>query len=73
MVSEIIKVKISVNSLRLITLDCNFDYFGYHKNLNLIIVLSYIVLKKGMTNTSLHGTEFEMALGNDALCAQPTD
>ena len=34
----------------------DLDYLGYHKNLSLIIVLLYIVLKKIMTNTLSQGT-----------------
>ena len=40
---------------------------------NLIMVLLYIVLKKIRTNTASHGTQFDSALGNHALRAQPTD
>ena len=39
----------------------------------IIIVLLYIVLKKIRTNTALHGTQFDIAHGNHALCAQPAD
>ena len=34
----------------------DFDYLGYRKKSNLIIVLLYIVLKKKMTNTLSQGT-----------------
>ena len=43
------------------------------KKTNLIMVLLYIVLKKIRTNTASHGTQFDSALGNHALRAQPTD
>ena len=52
----------------------DIDYSGNHKKkTNLIMVLLYIVLKKIRTNTASHGTQFDSALGNHALRAQPTD
>ena len=66
----------------------DLDYFGYHKNrIDLIIVLLYIVSKQITTNTLSHRTQFvfdtpcscfavrelDIALGNHALSAQPTD
>ena len=48
------------------------DLVGYHKNL-MIIVFLYIVLKKITTNTPLQETWIDIAIGNHALRAQPTD
>ena len=51
----------------------DLDYLGYHKNLSLIIVLLYIVLKKIMTNTLSQGTWIDIVIANHALHMQPTD
>ena len=51
----------------------DFDYLGYHKKSNLIIVLLYIVLKKKMTNTLSQGTWIDVVIWSHTLCAQPTD
>ena len=40
---------------------------------NLLIVLLYSLLKKVTTNALSHRTQFDGALGNDALRMQPTD
>ena len=40
---------------------------------NLMTVLLYIVLKKITTNKPSHRTQFNIALKNHALHAQPTD
>ena len=38
----------------------------------LLLLLLYIVFKKIITNTALHGTQFDIALGNHTLRAQST-
>ena len=40
---------------------------------NLLIVLLYSLLKKVTINALSHRTQFDGALGNDALRMQPTD
>ena len=65
----------------------DLDYFRYQQKPNPIIVLLYIVLKQITTNALSHRTQFifdtpcsyfavrelDIALGNHALRAQPTD
>ena len=85
MISGIIKVEVSVRlRLRLITLT---ETLIISQKPNLIIVLLYIVLKQIMTNALSYRTQFifdtpcsyfavrelDIALGNHALHAQPTD
>ena len=48
----------------------DLDNFRLLQKPNLIIVLLYIVLKK---KRQTHCTQFNIALGNHALRAQPTD
>ena len=63
MISEIIKVDDTYRDL---------ENSGYHK-IESNNVLLYIVLKKITTNKPSHRTQFNIALKNHALHAQPTD
>ena len=66
MISEIIKVEEVLAAEPKAEADNtkqDLDYSGYHKKeTNLIIVLSYIVLKTIRTNTASHGTQSDIAL-----------